>query len=101
VRRFDFDLIYIKRMTHRLRYQVAMRRIVHSLCPPVLAFAVILTGPGGAGHATGAMLVELRSGDATAAVWIDAEGNPATPDGAHSQIARVTCLRAISESARA
>jgi hypothetical protein len=82
VRLLDIDLIYIKPSQNRLRYQVAMRRIVHRLCVLVLAFAVILTGPGGAGRAEGAMLVELCSGDATAAVWINAEGSPVTSNRA-------------------
>jgi hypothetical protein len=90
----SYDLIYINQLQATLRYQNAMQRIAHSLSCLVLAFALILTGPGGAGPAKGAMLVELCADDATSLVWIDAEGNPVTPGPAH-----IKCLDCLLFSA--
>jgi hypothetical protein len=82
-RRSSHHLIHINQSRAKLRYQNAMQRITHILSCLVLAFALILTGPGGASPAKGAMLVELCADDATSLVWIDAEGNPVTPGLAH------------------
>ena len=78
-------LIYINQQRVALRYQNAMPRIAHSLSCLLLAFALILTGPGGAGPAKGAMLVELCADDAASPVWIDAEGNPIAPGPLHAK----------------
>jgi hypothetical protein len=78
-------LIFIKVTPPALGYRVVMQRIVHSLSCLVLAFALILTGPGGAGPAKGAMLVELCAADTTSLLWIDAEGNPISPGLHHAK----------------
>jgi hypothetical protein len=78
-------LIFIKVTPPALGYRDVMQRIVHSLSCLVLAFALILTGPGGAGPAKGAMLVELCADTATSLVWIDAEGNPIAPGRMHAK----------------
>lgn len=78
-------LILIKELASAPGYRDVMQRIVHSLSCLVLAFALILTGPGGAGPAKGAMLVELCADTATSLVWIDAEGNPVAPGKMHAK----------------
>jgi hypothetical protein len=78
-------LIYINPSRATLHYQNAMQRIAHSLSCLVLAFALILTGPGGAGPAKGAMQIELCAEDAASLVWIDAEGNPVPPGLLHAK----------------
>jgi hypothetical protein len=78
-------LIFIKESASAPGYRDVMQRIVHSLSCLVLAFALILTGPGGAGPAKGAMLVELCADSATSLVWIDAEGNPIAPSRVHTK----------------
>ncbi|MDZ4087851.1 MAG: hypothetical protein U1E69_13740 [Tabrizicola sp.] len=51
----------------------------------VLALALVLTGPGGAGPVKGAMLVELCADGATSLVWIDADGAPVVPGKSHAK----------------
>ena len=62
-----------------------MPRIAHTLSCLMLAFALILTGPGGSGPAKGSMLVELCADQAVSLVWIDADGNPITPGPMHGK----------------
>jgi hypothetical protein len=62
-----------------------MQRIAHTL-----SFALVLTGPGGAGPAKGAMQVELCADGATTLVWLDAEGNPIAPGMVHVKC--IDCL---------
>lgn len=67
-----------------------MQRIVQRLSCLLLALALVLTGPGGAGPAQGAMLVELCAGDSSSEIWIDADGNPVNPAERHGKC--VYCL---------
>lgn len=56
-----------------------MNRYVHSLSCLLLALALVLTGPGAGGAATGATMVVLCGGDMPQTVWLDAKGNPVDP----------------------
>jgi hypothetical protein len=78
-------LIFIKETSPAPGYRDGMQRFVHSLSCLVLAFALILTGPGGAGPAKGAVLVELCADAAASMVWIDADGNPIAPGKTHAK----------------
>jgi hypothetical protein len=72
----------------------AMKAIIHRISCLVLALALVLTGPGLAGPAKGAMLVELCAEDMPRLVWIDAEGNPIQPRETH-----IKCLDCLLSSA--
>lgn len=71
-----------------------MQRIVQSLSCLLLALALALSGPGIAGPAKGAILVDLCAGDTPAQIWLDAEGNPVDPGDDH-----VKCLDCLLFSA--
>lgn len=64
-----------------------MQKLTQTLGCLVLALALVLTGPGGAGPVKGAMLVELCADDASSLLWVDAEGVPIVPGQSH-----VKCL---------
>ena len=71
-----------------------MQRIVQCLSCLLLALALVLTGPGGAGPAQGAVLVELCAGDSSSQIWIDGNGNPVNPSEIHGK-----CLYCLGLSA--
>jgi hypothetical protein len=81
----DLYLIYIKKRDAALRYHGGMPRIAHTLSCLLLAFALILSGPGGSGPAKGALLVELCADKAVSLVWIDDDGNPITLGQEHGK----------------
>jgi hypothetical protein len=85
LRKFCLRLIFIKELLSALGQKTAMQRCVHSLACLLLALALVLTGPGGAGPAKGAMLVELCADDTTSLVWIDSAGNPIAPGRTHAK----------------
>lgn len=78
-------LIFIKESSFAFGYGQAMQRIFHSLSCLILALALTLTGPGGAGPAKGDMLIEICSNGATSMVWADADGNPVPADRSHAK----------------
>jgi hypothetical protein len=90
----DLHLIFIKESSRALCQTDSMQRIAQCLTCLTLALALVLTGPGGAGPAKGAMLIELCAGDRSSQVWIDAEGNPVNPGKMHG-----TCLYCIDFTA--
>lgn len=62
-----------------------MQTLVHRFTSLLLALALVLTGPGLAGPAKGAMLVELCADGAQKLIWLDAEGNPIQPGKVHTK----------------
>lgn len=93
-RAIDLELILIKDTRPAPGHTDAMKAFVHRISCLLLALALVLTGPGLAGPAKGALLVELCAGDTPRMIWIDAEGNPIQPDRTH-----VKCLDCLQFSA--
>lgn len=81
----DRRLISIKESPATFGQTGPMKKLAQTLGCLVLALALVLTGPGGAGPAKGAMLVELCADGASSLVWIDAEGAPVLPGKSHAK----------------
>lgn len=78
-------MIFIKDAAPALGQTRAMQRFVHTLTCMFLALAMALAGPGIVGPVKGATLVALCADGSADRMWLDAEGNPTTPDRAHAR----------------
>jgi hypothetical protein len=72
-------LIFIKVSSAKVGHSVCMQRMVQTLFCLLLALALVLSGPGAMGPATGATMVVLCGGDTPTTLWLDAKGNPIDP----------------------
>lgn len=81
----DHHLISVKESLAAFGQTGPMQKLAQTLGCLVLALALVLTGPGGAGPVKGAMLVELCADGTASLVWIDAEGAPVAPGKFHAK----------------
>jgi hypothetical protein len=78
-------LIFIKESVAASGQTAIMQRLAHITSCLILALALVLTGPGGAGPANGAIMVTLCAGDTAETIWLDADGNPVIPGADHAK----------------